>query len=145
MLERFTDQSRRVIVLAQEEARLLKHNYIGTEHLLLGLLADEECVAARALKSLGITLEAARAQVTEILGPGREDYPGNIPFTTRAKKVLELSLRESLTMKSQSIGTEHLLLGLIMEPDGIGPQVILRLGATPGMVREKAIELASGE
>ncbi|HEY2313010.1 MAG TPA: Clp protease N-terminal domain-containing protein, partial [Streptosporangiaceae bacterium] len=113
MFERFTDRARRVVVLAQEESQRLSHNYIGTEHLLLGLLAEQEGVAARALESLNVTLTAAREQVEEIIGPGQQQPHGHIPFTPRAKKILELSLREALTMGSEVIDTQHLLLGLI--------------------------------
>jgi ATP-dependent Clp protease ATP-binding subunit ClpC len=145
MFERFTERSRRVIVLAQEEARLLKHNYIGTEHLLLGLLADGEGDAARTLESLGVTLEAARHEVREILGEGHEPQKGHIPFTPRAKKVLELALREALTLRSQSIGSIHLLLGLIAEGHGVGAQVIERLGVSLAAVKERAAEFAGNE
>jgi ATP-dependent Clp protease ATP-binding subunit ClpC len=145
MFERFTDRSRRVIVLAQEEARLLKHNYIGTEHLLLGMLADGEGDAARTLESLGVTLEAARHEIREILGEGHEPQQGHIPFTPRAKKVLELALREALTLRSQSIGSVHLLLGLIAEGHGVGAQVIERLGAPLAAVKERAAEFAGNE
>jgi ATP-dependent Clp protease ATP-binding subunit ClpA len=145
MFERFTDRSRHAIVLAQEEARLLRHNYIGTEHLLLGLLADPEGNAARALGSLNVTLDAAREQVREIIGEGRLPQQGHIPFTPRAKKVLELSLREALTLGSQSIGTEHLLLGLVAEGEGVGARIIGRLGASLKTVRERAIELTGNE
>jgi hypothetical protein len=145
MFERFTERSRRVIVLAQEEARLLRHNYIGTEHLLLGLLADGEGDAARTLESLDITLEAARHEVREMLGEGSDPQKGHIPFTPRAKKVLELSLREALTMGSQSIGSVHLLLGLISESQGVGAQIIERLGAPLGTVRERAAEFSGRE
>jgi len=145
MFERFTDRSRRVIVLAQEEARLLSHNYIGTEHLLLGLLADQEGDAARTLESLNITLDAARDQVRQIIGEGQQTPSGHIPFTPRAKKVLELSLREALTLRSQSIGSVHLLLGLAAEGEGVGAQIIERLGVPLTTVRERAAELAGNE
>ena len=141
MFERFTDRARRVIVLAQQEARLLSHNYIGTEHLLLGLLADGGGTAARALESLGVTLDAARDQVREIVGEGQQTLTGHIPFTPRAKKVLELSLREALNLGDDHIGTEHLLLGLLAEADGVGAQVVARLGASRRAVRDKVIEL----
>ena len=124
MFERFTDRARRVVVLAQEEARLLNHNYIGTEHILLGLIHEGEGVAAKALESLGISLEAVRAQVEEIIGHGGQAPSGHIPFTPRAKKVLELSLREALRLKHRSIGTEHVLLGLIREGQGLGALVL---------------------
>jgi len=142
MFERFTDRARRVVVLAQEEARLLSHNYIGTEHLLLGLLhTDHGGIAARALESLGVTLDAARDQVREIIGEGQQSQQGHIPFTPRAKKVLELSLREALNLGDDHIGTEHLLLGLLAEADDVGAQIVARLGASPRAVREKVIEL----
>jgi len=141
MFERFTDRARRVIVLAQQEARLLSHNYIGTEHLLLGLLADGGGTAAQALESLGVTLDAAREQVREMVGEGQRQQQGHIPFTPRAKRVLELSLREALNLGDDHIGTEHLLLGLLAEADGVGAQVVARLGASRRAVRDKVIEL----
>ena len=141
MFERFTDRARRVVVLAQQEARLLGHDYIGTEHLLLGLLADGEGTAARALESLGVTLDAAREQVREIIGEGKGPQQGHIPFTPRAKKVLELSLREALNLGDDHIGTEHLLLGLLAEADDVGAQIVARLGASRRAVRDKVIEL----
>lgn len=144
MFERFTDRARRAIVMAQEEARLLDHNHIGTEHILLGLLAEREGVAARALESLNVTLEAARDQVREIIGPShhQQEQAGHIPFTPRAKKVLELSLREALNLRSDTIGTEHVLLGLVTEGDGVGAQILERLGADAWTVRGKVAELA---
>jgi ATP-dependent Clp protease ATP-binding subunit ClpC len=145
MFERFTERARRVVVLAQEESRLLSHNYIGTEHLLLGLLAEQEGVAARALESLNVTLTAAREQVIEIIGPGQQQQHGHIPFTPRAKKILELSLREALTTGSEVIDTQHLLLGLIDEGDGVGAQILQRLGATTQAVREAVTTLADSE
>ena len=145
MFERFTERSRRVVVLAQEESRLLSHNYIGSEHLLLGLLAEQDAVAAQALESLNITLDAAREQVEEIIGPGEQAPHGHIPFTPRAKKILELSLREALIMRSEVIDTEHLLLGLIDEGDGVGAQILERLGATPQAVREAVARLINTE
>src|SRR5437899_206239 len=129
MFERFTDRARRVVVLAQEEARLLNHNYIGTEHILLGLIHEGEGVAAKALESLGISLEAVRNQVEEIIGQGGSSPSGHIPFTPRAKKVLELSLREALQLGHNYIGTEHILLGLIREGEGVAAQVPVKLGA----------------
>ena len=129
MFERFTDRARRVVVLAQEEARLLNHNYIGTEHILLGLIHEGEGVAAKALESLGISLEAVRSQVEEIIGQGGSSPSGHIPFTPRAKKVLELSLREALQLGHNYIGTEHILLGLIREGEGVAAQVLVKLGA----------------
>lgn len=145
MFERFTDRARRVVVLAQEESQRLSHNYIGSEHLLLGLLAEREGVAARALESLNVTLTAAREQVEEIIGPGQQTPRGHIPFTPRAKKILELSLREALTMGSEVIDTEHLLLGLIDEGDGVGAQILQRLGATAQAVREAVARLISAD
>ena len=129
MFERFTDRARRVVVLAQEEARLLNHSYIGTEHILLGLIHEGEGVAAKALESLGISLEAVRSQVEEIIGQGGSSPSGHIPFTPRAKKVLELSLREALQLGHNYIGTEHILLGLIREGEGVAAQVLVKLGA----------------
>ena len=124
MFERFTDRARRVVVLAQEEARMLNHNYIGTEHILLGLIHEGEGVAAKALESLGISLEAVRQQVEEIIGQGQQAPSGHIPFTPRAKKVLELSLREALQLGHNYIGTEHILLGLIREGDGVAVKIL---------------------
>jgi ATP-dependent Clp protease ATP-binding subunit ClpC len=144
MFERFTDRARRVVVLAQEESRLLGHSYIGTEHLLLGLLAEGDGVAARALESLDVTLEAAREQVREIIGPGQQEPRGHIPFTPRAKKILELSLRAALDLGSEVIGTEHLLLGLIDEGDGVGAQILERLGAPARAVRGAVLSLVHG-
>ncbi len=144
MFERFTDRARRVIVLAQEEARMLNHNYIGTEHILLGLVREGEGVAAEALESLGISLDAVRQQVEEIIGQGQEAPTGHIPFTPRAKKVLELSLRESLQLGHNYIGTEHILLGLIREGDGVAAQVLVRLGADLNRVRHQVIQLIAG-
>ena len=140
MFERFTDRARRVVVLAQEEARMLNHNYIGTEHILLGLIHEGEGVAAEALESLGISLDAVRQQVEEIIGQGQEAPSGHIPFTPRAKKVLELSLRESLQLGHNYIGTEHILLGLIREGDGVAAQVLVRLGADLNRVRQQVIQ-----
>jgi ATP-dependent Clp protease ATP-binding subunit ClpA len=144
MFERFTDRSRRVVVLAQEEARMLSHNYIGTEHILLGLIHEGEGVAARALKSLGIGLEAVRQQVEAIIGPGQQAPPGHIPFTPRTKKVLELALREATRLGHTYIGTEHILLGLIREGEGVAAQVLVRLGADPNRVRQQVIQLLDG-
>src|SRR5690348_8987066 len=141
MFERFTDRARRVVVLAQEEARMLNHNYIGTEHILLGLIHEGEGVAAKALESLGISLEAVRSQVEEIIGQGQAAPTAHIPFTPRAKKVLELSLREALQLGHNYIGTEHILLGLIREGEGVAAQVLQQLGADLDHVREKVIEL----
>ncbi len=139
MFERFTDRARSVVVLAQEEARMLNHNYIGTEHLLLGLIREGEGVAAKALESLGISLEAVRQQVGEIIGQGQQAPSGHIPFTPRAKKVLELSLREALQLGHNYIGTEHILLGLIREGEGVAAQVLVRLGADLNRVRQQII------
>src|SRR6187431_2145706 len=144
MFERFTDRARRVVVLAQEEARMLSHNYIGTEHILLGLIHEGEGVAAKALESLGISLEAVRAQVQEIIGEGQQAPSGHIPFTPRAKKVLELSLREALQLGHNYIGTEHILLGLIREGEGVAAQVLNKLGADLNRVRQQVIQLVSG-
>lgn len=144
MFERFTDRARRVIVLAQEEARMLNHNYIGTEHILLGLIHEGEGVAAKALESMGISLEGVRREVEEIIGQGSQPHTGHIPFTPRAKKVLELSLREGLQMGHKYIGTEFLLLGLIREGDGVAAQVLTKLGADLPRVRQQVIQLLSG-
>src|SRR6201981_2330968 len=144
MFERFTDRARRVVVLAQEEARMLNHNYIGTEHILLGLIHEGEGVAAKALESLGISLEAVRQQVEEIIGQGQQAPSGHIPFTPRAKKVLELSLREALQLGHNYIGTEHILLGLIREGEGVAAQVLVKLGAELTRVRQQVIQLLSG-
>ena len=144
MFERFTDRARRVVVLAQEEARMLNHNYIGTEHILLGLIHEGEGVAAKGLESLGISLDAVRAQVEEIIGQGQQAPSGHIPFTPRAKKVLELSLREALQLGHNYIGTEHILLGLIREGEGVAAQVLVKLGADLNRVRSTVIQLLSG-
>jgi ATP-dependent Clp protease ATP-binding subunit ClpC len=144
MFERFTDRARRVVVLAQEEARMLNHNYIGTEHILLGLIHEGEGVAAKALESLGISLDAVRQQVEEIIGQGQQAPSGHIPFTPRAKKVLELSLREALQLGHNYIGTEHILLGLIREGEGVAAQVLVKLGADLNKVRQQVIQLLNG-
>jgi ATP-dependent Clp protease ATP-binding subunit ClpC len=144
MFERFTDRARRVVVLAQEEARILNHNYIGTEHILLGLLREGGGVAAKALESLGLRLEAVRQQVEEIIGKGQHAPSGHIPFTPRAKKVLELSLREALQLGHDYIGTEHILLGLLSEGEGVAAQVLVRLGADLKRVRQQVIQLLHG-
>src|SRR5690554_2255571 len=144
MFERFTDRARRVVVLAQEEARMLNHNYIGTEHILLGLIHEGEGVAAKALEGLDIKLEAVREQVQEIIGQGQQAPTGHIPFTPRAKKVLELSLREALQLGHNYIGTEHILLGLIREGEGVAAQVLVKLGADLNRVRQQVIQLISG-
>jgi ATP-dependent Clp protease ATP-binding subunit ClpC len=144
VFERFTDRARRVLVLAQEEARLLNHNYIGTEHLLLGLIHEGEGVAATALESLAMSLEAVRGQVEEIIGQGQSAPTGHIPFTPRAKKVLELSLREAKQLGHNYIGTEHILLGLIREGEGVAAQVLVKLGAGLDRVRQQVIHVLSG-
>jgi ATP-dependent Clp protease ATP-binding subunit ClpA len=144
MFERFTDRARRVVVLAQEEARMLNHNYIGTEHILLGLAREGDGVAARALESLGISLEAVRQHVEQIIGRGKQAPSGHIPFTPRAKKVLELSLREAQQLGHNYISTEHILLGLIREGEGVAAQVLVRLGADLNRVREQVIQLLAG-
>src|ERR1700758_5197094 len=144
MFERFTERSRRVVVLAQEEARMLNHDYIGTEHILLGLVHEGEGVAAKSLESLGISLEGVRSQVEEIIGQGQQAPSGHIPFTPRAKKVLELSLREALQLGHNYIGTEHILLGLIREGDGVAAQVLVKLGADLNRVRQQVILLLHG-
>jgi ATP-dependent Clp protease ATP-binding subunit ClpA len=144
LFDRFTDRARRVIPLAQEEAHLLQHNYIGTEHLLLGLLSEGEGVAAKALESLGISLEAVRVQVEEIIGRGQTAPTGHIPFTPRAKKVLELSLREALQLGHDYIGTEHMLLGLIREGEGVAAQVLAGFGADHARLREQVLRLLTG-
>ena len=148
MFERFTERARRVVVLAQEEARRLNHNHIGTEHILLGLIHEGEGVAAASLESLGISLEAVREQIEGIIGQGRAAPTGNIPYTPRARKVLELSLREALQLGHNHIGTEHILLGLIREGRGAAAQVLVRLGADLARVREQVIQMledAQGE
>ncbi|MFA9276900.1 MAG: ATP-dependent Clp protease ATP-binding subunit [Rhodoluna sp.] len=144
MFERFTDRARRVVVLAQEEAKMLNHNYIGTEHILLGLIHEGEGVAAKALESLNISLDAVREQVQDIIGQGQQQPTGHIPFTPRAKKVLELSLREALQLGHNYIGTEHILLGLIREGEGVAAQVLVKLGADLNRVRQQVIQLLSG-
>jgi ATP-dependent Clp protease ATP-binding subunit ClpA len=144
MFERFSDRARRVVVLAQEEARILNHNYIGTEHILLGLIHEGQGVAAKALQSLGISLGAVRRQVEQIIGRGQQAPSGHIPFTPRAKKVLELSLREAHELGHDFIGTEHILLGLIREGEGVAAQVLVRLGADLNRVRQQVIQLLHG-
>ena len=144
MFERFTERARRVVVLAQEEARMLNHNYIGTEHILLGLIREGSGVAAKALESLGISLEAVRQQVKEIIGRGQQSPSGHIPFTPRAKKVLELSLREAQALGHNYIGTEHILLGLIREGSGVAAQVLVKLGADLNRTRQQVVQLLPG-
>jgi ATP-dependent Clp protease ATP-binding subunit ClpC len=144
VFERFTDRARRAVVLAQEEARMLNHDYIGTEHLLLGLASERDGVAGKALMSLDISIEAIRRQVEEIVGQGHAAPTGHIPFTPRSKKVLELSLREALQLGHNYIGTEHILLGLVREGEGVATQVLVQLGANLSGVRETVIQLMSG-
>ena len=144
MFERFTDRARRVIVVAQEEARRLNHNYIGTEHLVLGLLHDGDGVACKALESLGVSLEAVRQRVHEIIGMGQTPPTGHIPFTPRLKKVLEFALREATQLGHNYIGTEHLLLGVIREGEGVGAQVLVQVGADLNKARQRVIGLLSG-
>ena len=145
MFERFSNQARRVVVLAQEESRALNHHHIGTEHLLLGLLREERGAGARALESAGITLEAARREVETRVGRGSEQAEGHIPFTRRAKKSLELSLRESLALGQDYIGTGHLLLGLMRQGDSVGAEVLVSLGADLNVVRGRVIELLNDD
>jgi ATP-dependent Clp protease ATP-binding subunit ClpA len=145
VFERFTDRARRVVVLAQEEARMLNHNYIGTEHLLLGLVHEGEGVAAKALEALGISVEAVRQQVEEIIGHGQQAPAGHIPFTPRAKKVMELARRETNDLGDAHIGTEHLLLGLIREGEGVAAQVLVKLGADLPRVRQEVVQLLGGQ
>jgi ATP-dependent Clp protease ATP-binding subunit ClpC len=145
MFERFTDRARRVIVLAQDEARMLDHNYVGTEHLLLGLIHEGDGIAAKALESLGISLDVVREQVEGIIGRGQQaPRSGHIPFTPRAKKVLEFSLREALQLGHSYIGTEHILLGLIREGQGVAAQVLVGLGVDLDRARERVIQLLTG-
>jgi ATP-dependent Clp protease ATP-binding subunit ClpA len=144
VFERFTERARQVVVLAQDEARALKHNYIGTEHILLGLLREEEGLAARVLESLDVTVEEVRMQVARIIGQSHEHIVGQIPFTPRAKKVLELSLREALALGHNYIGTEHILLGLARENQGVAARILLDFGADADRIRREVIELLSG-
>jgi Clp amino terminal domain, pathogenicity island component len=144
MFERFTDRARRVVVLAQQEARALNHTYIGTEHLLLGLTQERDAVAARALESLGISPEAVRAEVEQSVGRGPEDPGAHIPFTPRSKKVLELALREALQLSHNYIGTEHILLGLVREGEGMAAQVLVKLGADTDRVRQAVVLQLAG-
>jgi ATP-dependent Clp protease ATP-binding subunit ClpA len=145
LFQRFTDRARRAVHLAQEEARLLRHNYVGTEHLLLGMLYEGEGIAAQALGSLGISLHAVRGQVEQIIGHGPTTPTGHIPFTPRAKKVLELSLREALALGHNYIGTEHLLLGLVREGEGVAAQVLARFDADHARLREQVLRLVSDD
>jgi ATP-dependent Clp protease ATP-binding subunit ClpC len=145
VFERFTERAKQVVVLAQDEARALKHNYIGTEHILLGLLREEEGLAARVLESLDVTVEEVRAQVARIIGPGDEPIvSGQIPFTPRAKKVLELSLREALSLKHNYIGTEHILLGLVRENEGVAARILLDFDADAEKIRNEIMRVLSG-
>jgi ATP-dependent Clp protease ATP-binding subunit ClpC len=144
VFERFTERARQVVVLAQDEARRLQHNYIGTEHLLLGLLREEEGIAARVLESLGITAERVRSEVDRIVGRGDEVTAGQIPFTPRAKKALEGSLREALALNHKFIGTEHVLLGVAREENGVAARILEDLGATADRLRESVIETLGG-
>lgn len=144
MFERFTQRARQVVILAGDEARALKHNYLGTEHILLGLLLEKEGLSARVLESLDITVEEVRAQVARIVGQGDEAVTGQIPYTPRAKEVLELSLRESLSLGHDSIGTEHLLLGLVRVNDCVAARILLDSGADAAKVRDETIRMLSG-
>jgi ATP-dependent Clp protease ATP-binding subunit ClpC len=144
VFERFTERARQAVVLAQDEARALKHNYIGTEHLLLGLLREQEGLAARVLASLGVTTEEVRAQVARIVGEGDDAESGQIPFTPRGKKVLELSLREAISMGHEHIGTEHILLGLMRENEGVAARILLDLDADAEKIRTRVMEMLSG-
>jgi ATP-dependent Clp protease ATP-binding subunit ClpC len=144
MFERFTDRARRVVVLAQQEARDLDHNYIGTEHILLALLDEGQGVAAKALTAMGIDQDAARQRVVEVIGRGQGASPGHIPFTPRAKKVLELSLRQALQLGHHYIGTEHILLGVIAEGDGVGAHVLVDLGAALDRTRQQVVQILTG-
>jgi ATP-dependent Clp protease ATP-binding subunit ClpC len=144
VFERFTDRARRVLTLAQEEARLLGHSFIGTEHLLLGLINDGDGLAAKALESLGLSLDVVRRRVTDIVPSASAGPSGSPPFTPRAKKVLELSLREALQLGHSYIGTEHILLGVVREGEGVAAQVLISLGADLGRVRQRALEFMSG-
>ncbi len=141
MFERFTDRARRVVVLAQEESRLLMHSYIGTEHILLGLLNEAEGVGGQALVAQGVDLASVREQIVEIIGRGTNAPAGHIPFTPRAKKILEYSLRESLQLGHNYIGTEHILLGLIREGEGVAAQVLMKLGVDPDSATQTVAEL----
>jgi ATP-dependent Clp protease ATP-binding subunit ClpC len=141
MFERFTDRARRVVVLAGEEARGLRHNYLGTEHLLLGIVAERQGVAVRVLEALGISLDEVRERVEQLIGRGEHEEAGNIPFTPRAKKALELSLRESLQLGHDYVGTEHILLGLVREGEGVAAQVLLPMGADSARTRQEVIRV----
>ena len=145
MFERFTGRAREVVVFAQDEARLLKHNYIGTEHILLGLLREEEGLAARVLEGLDIALDEVRAAVAQVVGQGDEVATGQIPFTPRAKKVLELSLKEALSLGHNYIGTEHILLGLVRENEGVAARLLLDFGVDAEKVRHAVIRMLGGK
>ena len=144
MFERFTERARQLVVLAQDEARALKHNYIGTEHLLLGLLREDEGIAARVLESFDVTVEEVRAQIARIVGQGDEVETGMIPFTPRAKKVLDLSLREALSLGHKYIGTEHILLGIVRENEGVASQILLDFGADAHTIRNELVRMLPG-
>jgi ATP-dependent Clp protease ATP-binding subunit ClpC len=144
VFERFTERARQVVVLAQDEARALRHNYIGTEHLLLGLLREEEGLAARVLESLDVTVEEVRAQIARIVGLGDEASAGQIPFTPRAKKVLELALREALSLGHDYIGSEHILLGLVRVNEGVAARILLEFDADAELIRNETIRMLSG-
>ena len=144
VFERFTERARQAVVLAQDESRGLKHNYIGTEHILLGLLREEEGVAARVLESLGITIDRVREQIVRIVGSGEEEISVQIPFTPRAKKVLELALREALSLSHNYIGTEHILLGLVRENEGVAARILLDFDADPEKIRNSVIRMLPG-
>jgi len=144
VFERFTERSRQVVVLAQDEARALRHDYIGTEHLLLGLLREEEGIAAQVLDGFDITVEEVRAQIERIVGQGDEPAAGEIPFTPRAKKVLERALRQALSLQQGYIGTEHVLLGLIEEPKGVALRILHEFDAEPDRVRREVLRMLSG-
>jgi ATP-dependent Clp protease ATP-binding subunit ClpC len=144
MFERFTDRGRRVVVLAQEEARMLNHNYIGTEHILLGLIREDEGVAARALEALGVSLDGTRRRVEEVIGRGKGIPSGHIPFTLRSKRVLELSLSEAVQLGHTYIGTEHILLGLIREGDGVAAQILVESGVHLDRARKQVIQQLHG-
>jgi ATP-dependent Clp protease ATP-binding subunit ClpC len=144
LFERFTERARQVVVLAQDEARQLRHNYIGTEHILLGLMREEEGIAARVLESLDVSLDEVRTQVSRIVGQGEDVGTGQIPFTPRAKKVLELSLKEALALDHNYIGTEHVLLGLVRESEGVAARILVDLGADAETVRNAIISMLGG-
>jgi ATP-dependent Clp protease ATP-binding subunit ClpC len=145
MFERFTDRARRVVVMAQEDARVLNHDLVGTEHILLGLIHEGGGVGPRALESLGISLDVVRQEVEEVIGRGQHERPGSIPFTPRAKKVLDLSVAEAAQLGHDYVGTEHILLGLIREGNGVAAQVLVKHGADPNRVRQQVIWLLSSQ